>query len=205
MLVIALIGGAAYAWFVPRAVTKEAVPVQPESIKTALFAGGCFWCTESDFEKLDGVIEAISGYSGGTAETATYDQTSSKTTDHREVVQVQYDTTKLSYKDLADYHLRHVNPTDNQGQFVDRGFVYSPALFYETLAEKQAAEMAVAEVETQNIFASALNIAIEEAAPFYPAETYHQDYYLKNPVRYQYYRNGSGRDQFLDTTWSSTQ
>ena len=115
---------------------------------------------------------------------------------------MKYDTNKLTFKDLADYHLRHVDPTDNEGQFVDRGYVYSPAIFYETLAEEQAAQIAVEELKALNKFEDPINIAIEETKPFYPAEEYHQDYYLKNPVRYKYYRNGSGRTDFLENTWS---
>ncbi len=193
-----------YLWFVPRTVDKPIVNVTTRNVTLAQFAGGCFWCTESDFEKLDGVIEAISGYAGGTAQTATYEQTSSKTTNHREVVQVKYDTSKLSFKDLADYHLRHVDPTDNEGQFVDRGFVYSPAIFYKSEAEKAAAEQSVNNLNTLGVFESEIVISVEEAKTFYPAEEYHQNYYLKNPVRYKYYRNGSGRDDFLKRIWNET-
>lgn len=204
VLLVAFIAlcAAAYLWFVPRQVDKPTLsPSQASQLKTALFAGGCFWCTEADFEKLDGVVEAISGYSGGRADTATYQQTSNKTTQHREVVQVQYDPAIVSYKALVDYHLRHVNPTDKGGQFVDRGYVYSPAIFYDTDREQAEAQTAIKELRALNVFADPINIAVEPRKPFYPAEDYHQDYYLKNPVRYQYYRNGSGRNQFLERTW----
>jgi peptide methionine sulfoxide reductase msrA/msrB len=194
---------AAYLWFVPRIVEKAPVNVATEDIQTAQFAGGCFWCTEADFEKLEGVIEVLSGYAGGTAETATYEQTSSKTTNHREVVQVTYDASKLSFKDLADYHLKHIDPTDNEGQFVDRGFVYSPAIFYNTEAEKVQAEQALAQLNALNVFAGTVAIPVELEKTFYPAEARHQDYYLKKPAPYNYYRSRSGRDQFLDTTWKN--
>lgn len=200
-VLLGVLSAATYVWFVPRAVNKPIPSISRTGLAAATFAGGCFWCTESDFEKLDGVIEVISGYSGGTAETATYDQTSSKTTKHREVVQVHYDPKVISYKDLVDAHLRHTNPTDNKGQFVDRGYVYSPAIFYQTENEKAEAQQAIAELQALNVFDAPINIAVESSKPFYPAEDYHQDYYLKNPVRYQYYRKGSGRDQFLESTW----
>lgn len=200
-LALALTAGAAYLWFVPRSVDKPVINVATESVAVSQFAGGCFWCTEADFEKLEGVIEVLSGYAGGRAQTATYSQTSSKKTKHREVVQVKYDTSKLSFKDLADYHLKHIDPTDNEGQFVDRGFVYSPAIFYKSETEKTTAEQAVTQLKALNVFENEINIAVEEAKNFYPAEDYHQNYYLKNPVRYKYYRNGSGRDDFLKTTW----
>lgn len=197
---LALLSGI-YLWFVPRAVEKTS-PVSETDLKLATFAGGCFWCTESDFEKLPGVIEATSGYMGGSQETATYKQTSSKTTDHREVVQVSYDANQLSYKDLVDYHWRHFDPTDNQGQFADRGFVYSPAVFYQTEAEKADAEKSLAELNQLGVFATPIEVPIIPASEFFPAEAYHQDYYLKNPVRYQYYRRGSGRDAFLESVWN---
>jgi peptide methionine sulfoxide reductase msrA/msrB len=202
-LALVLLAGAAYAWFVPRSVDKEIPNVSAEASATATFAGGCFWCTEADFEKLDGVIEAVSGYMGGKAETATYQQTSNKTTDHREVVQVKYNTNKLSFKELADYHLRHIDPTDNEGQFVDRGYVYSPAIFYENQSEQAAAQQALAALNQMEVFDTEVQIPIEPAKPFYKAEEYHQDYYLKNPVRYKFYRNGSGRTEFLEDTWNN--
>lgn len=201
ILVLGCLSTAAYVWFVPRAVNKPAAVINHANLDTAIFAGGCFWCTEADFEKLKGVIEVVSGYSGGTAQTATYDQTSSKTTQHREVVQVQYDPQIISYKELVNFHLRHTNPTDNKGQFVDRGYMYSPAIFYKTQTEKAVAQQAINELQNLKVFDTSINIAVEPSQPFYPAENYHQDYYLKNPVRYQYYRNGSGRDQFLNSRW----
>jgi len=200
---LAVTAAAAYLWFVPRSVDKAPVNIATADIALAQFAGGCFWCTEADFEKLDGVIEVISGYAGGSAETASYTQTSAGGTDHREVVQVQYDPNTVSYKQLADYHLRHIDPTDNEGQFVDRGYVYSPAIFYETVIEKAEAELALAQLNELNVFETEVAIPIEEAQTFYAAEDYHQDYYLKNPTRYQFYRNGSGRTGFLETTWGN--
>ncbi len=194
------VGG--YLWFVPRAVNKGKVVSQNADIQIATFAGGCFWCTEADFEKLDGVIEATSGYMGGKAETATYEQTSNKDTGHREVVQLKYDANLVSYKALADYHLKHIDPTDNEGQFADRGYVYSPAMFYGSEAEKNDAQQALVDLNALGVFPEPVSIPVEAAQTFYPAETYHQDYYLKNPVRYQYYRNGSGRTVFLEQTWN---
>ena len=203
VLGLALIGTAGFAWFVPRSVDKPVVTVPAENLATALFAGGCFWCTEADFEKLDGVIEAVSGYAGGTPQTATYSLTSAGGTDHREVVQVLYNPETVNFKQLADYHLRHIDPTDNEGQFVDRGYVYSPAIFYETESEKQAAEQALTELNALGVFPQTVAIPIEAAPTFYVAEDYHQDYYLKNPTRYSFYRNGSGRTDFLESTWGN--
>lgn len=196
-----LIGVGVYAWAIPRSVDKPPLDLNTDSVETAVFAGGCFWCTEADFEKLDGVLEAESGYMGGKADTATYEITSSKTTDHREVVKVYYDPKVVSYKALVNYHLKHIDPTDNQGQFVDRGYVYSPAIFYNTNAEQQQAQQALVDLNNLEVFESTVAIPIEPLKPFYSAETYHQDYYLKNPVRYKFYRDNSGRTQFLEETW----
>ncbi len=193
----------AYLWLVPRPVVKETPPpsVKAEQIATATFAGGCFSSTQADFAKLPRVVEATSGYMGGDEASATYKQTSAGGTGHREVVQVSYDANQLSYKDLVDYHWRHFDPTDNEGQFYDRGFVYSPAVFYATPEEMMQADMSLAELNQLGVFEEVIQVPIIAASAFYPAEAYHQDYYLKNPLRYKYYRQGSGRDAFLQSVW----
>ncbi len=171
----------------------------PEGTKTALFAGGCFWCTESDYEKIDGVIDVISGYAGGDAENPNPVYQNHK--GHREVIQVVYDPNKVSYEYLVDYLWRHIDPTDAEGSFYDRGHSYTSAVYYANEAEKAIAEKSKKAVEALGVFETPIVTAIEPLPKFHPAEEYHQDYYLKNPVRYKYYRTGSGRDAFIKKHW----
>lgn len=173
----------------------------PHNLRKATFAGGCFWCVESDFEKVDGVVEVLSGYTGGDLENPTYEQVSSGSTDHLEAVQVVYDPGKISYTELLDVFWRHVDPTDAGGQFVDRGPQYRTAIFYETEAERQQAEASRAALDRSGRFARPLVTEIRRLDRFYAAEAYHQDYYKKNPGRYGCYRSGSGRDQFIRKVW----
>ena len=177
----------------------------PQNLKTAYVSGGCFWCTESDFEKLEGVYRVISGFSGGEEQDPSYKEVASGGTGHRESVRIEYDGDVLDYHTIVSYHLRHIDPTDDQGQFVDRGFQYSPAVYYQSEEERQIAEDVIMEIEKARIFEKPLTVAIEPFKTFYPAEDYHQDYYKKSPVKYTYYRNGSGRDQFLEETWRNVQ
>lgn len=169
--------------------------------KTATFAGGCFWCVESDFEKVDGVIEAVSGYTGGDELNPTYKQVSAGGTGHTEAIQVTYDPDKITYKELLDILWRHMDPTDAGGQFVDRGSQYRPAIFYHNEEQKRIAEESRAELEKSGRFSKPIATEIVPLTKFYPAEEYHQDYYSKNPLRYKMYRYGSGRDQFLESKW----
>jgi len=173
-----------------------------DQTKTATFAGGCFWCTESDFEKVKGVVDVVSGYTGGTRSTADYRQVSSGGTDHAEAVQVRYDPTQISYVELLDIFWRHVDPTDPGGQFVDRGSQYRSAIFYHDEKQKQQAEMSKDTLGLTGRFDKGLVTKISPLKAFYPAEDYHQDYYKKNPLRYKFYRHGSGRDQFLEKAWA---
>jgi len=175
----------------------------PENLKTATFAGGCFWCVESDFEKVDGVVEAVSGYTGGHKPNPTYKEVSAGGTGHTEAVQVHYDPAKITYKELLDVFWRHVDPTDADGQFVDRGSQYRPAIFYHNEEQKRIAEESKAELEKSGRFSKPIATEIVPLSEFYTAEDYHQDYYERNPLRYKYYRYGSGRDQFLENTWAS--
>ena len=174
-----------------------------KNLATATFAGGCFWCTESDFEKVDGVVEVISGYTGGDEENPTYEQVSSGTTGHYESVQVYYDPLKISYTELLDVFWRHVNPTDAGGQFVDRGPQYRSAIFYHDEEQKALAEKSKAAMDSSGVFKTPLVTQIIPLKQFYPAEKYHQDYYKKNPIRYKWYRSGSGRDQYLESIWGN--
>lgn len=169
----------------------------------ALFAGGCFWCVEADMEKLDGVITVISGFAGGEAENPAYDAVASGQTKHIESVLVTYDPTVVSYKKLVQHLLSHIDPTDPGGSFYDRGHQYTSAIFYQTEAEKTIAEQVIAELEDSGRFEKPIVTAVRRATAFYPAEDYHQDYYKNNPIRYNYYRHGSGRDQYLEEIWSN--
>lgn len=168
------------------------------SLPVATLAGGCFWCTESDLEKLNGVYDVVSGYSGGEMANPTYRQVSSGKTGHIEVIQFRYDPNVVSYEAVLDYFLRHIDPTDDKGSFVDRGPQYRPAIFYHTAEQKQIAERFLKEVDEAQIYPKPLKTELIEYAAFYPAEQYHQDYYKKSSLKYKYYRHASGRDQYLD-------
>ena len=175
---------------------------KPQESRTAVFAGGCFWCTESDFEKVDGVIEAISGYTGGHVANPTYKQVSRGVTGHVEAVKVVYDPAKLTYEKLLEVFWRHVDPTDPGGQFVDRGSQYRSVIFYANEQEHRLAEASKKTLAASGRFDKAIATDILPLGTFYPAEDYHQDYYKKNPIRYRWYRHGSGRDQFLEKSWT---
>jgi peptide methionine sulfoxide reductase msrA/msrB len=167
----------------------------------ATFAGGCFWCTEADFEKLDGVVEVISGYTGGHVANPTYEEVSAGGTGHLEAVEVVYDPRKITYRDLVDYFWKHIDPTDAGGQFIDRGTQYGSAIFYHDQEQKKIAEESKKDLAASGRFHKPIVTAILPFTKFYPAESYHQDYYKKNPIRYDLYRFGSGRDQFLKREW----
>ena len=163
----------------------------------ATFAGGCFWCMEPPFEKLDGVVDVVSGYSGGSEVDPTYEQVSSGRTGHAEAVQVHYDPARVSYEELLDVFWRQVDPTDPGGQFVDRGRQYRTAIFVHDAEQRRLAEASKAELEASGRFDQPLVTEIVGFRACYRAEEYHQDYYDKNPIRYDYYRYPSGRDQYL--------
>jgi peptide methionine sulfoxide reductase msrA/msrB len=170
---------------------------------TATFAGGCFWCTEADFEKVEGVIEVISGYTGGHKKNPTYDQVSAGKTGHVEAVQVVYDPEKVSYKELLRFFWRHVDPTDPGGQFVDRGSQYRSAIFYHNEEQRRLAEKSKEELSKSGRFDKPIVTEILKFSKFYKAEDYHQDYYKNHSIRYKYYRFASGRDQFLKKIWGN--
>jgi peptide-methionine (S)-S-oxide reductase len=167
---------------------------------TALFAGGCFWCLEADFEKLPGVIAAESGYSGGHIVNPGYEEVGSGTTGHAETVRVSYDPTRVSYAQLLDHFWRHIDPTVADRQFCDVGSQYRSAIFAGSGAELRAAEASRDALLASGRFAQ-IRTQIVLAGEFYPAEAYHQDYYRRNPLRYAYYRRGCGRDARIEELW----
>lgn len=171
--------------------------------KTAILAGGCFWCIEASFEDLDGVIEAISGYTGGHTIDPTYEQVSSGTTGHYEAVKVVYDSKKLSYADIIEYFFKSIDPTDETGQFTDKGSQYRTAIFYQNDEEKNIAEKAIAILDASGNFDKPIVTKILPAGEFYQAEDYHQDYAKNSRLRYELYKKGSGREEKLDEIWKN--
>lgn len=176
-------------------------PGKQEQTRVAIFAGGCFWCMEPPFEKLDGVLDVTSGYSGGRVLNPTYQQVSSGGTGHAEVVRVRYDPARVTYQALLDVFWRNIDPTDGGGQFVDRGDQYRSAIFTLDEEQRRLAEASKAALAASGRFGGKIVTEITAAGAFFPAEDYHQDYYKNNPLRYQYYRWGSGRDRFLEKHW----
>ena len=170
-----------------------------QKTETAIFAGGCFWCVESDFDKIPGVIETISGYTGGHVDNPTYQQVSHENTGHREAVRIVYDPAKVSYDKLLAAYFHSVDPTDAGGQFCDRGESYESAIFALDDMQKTKAEAAKAAAAKE--LGKEIATKIETAAKFYPAEGYHQDSYKKNPIRYSFYRWNCGRNQTVEEVW----
>jgi peptide methionine sulfoxide reductase msrA/msrB len=171
-------------------------------IEKAVFAGGCFWCIESAFVGVEGVMSVVSGYTGGKKENPTYKEVSSGNTGHYEAVEVSYDPMIVSYRDLLDIFWVQIDPTDVGGQFADRGSQYRTAIFYNSEKQKELAEESKKEIERMGKFDKPIVTEILPAEKFYPAEDYHQEYYKKNPLRYKIYRAGSGRDSFIESNWA---
>ena len=169
----------------------------------ATFAGGCFWCTEADFEKLPGVIEVVSGYTGGHVEDPTYKEVCSGTTGHTEAILVRYDPSKTTYAELLKYFWRHIDPVDAGGQFVDRGTQYRSAIFYHDDEQKRLAELSKEALESSGVLDKPVATEISRATDFYSAEEYHQGYYKTCSVQYGAYRSGSGRDRTLGNVWDA--
>ncbi len=176
-------------------------PKAPPGTAVATFAGGCFWCMEPPYDKLDGVVSTTSGYMGGALKNPTYADVSSGGSGHTEVVQVVYDPKKVSYEKLLDVFWHNVDPTVKDRQFCDVGTQYRTTIFVHTDEQRKAAEASKAELDRTKPFKDALVTPIVAATEFWPAEDYHQDYYVKNPVRYTYYRTGCGRDARLKALW----
>jgi methionine-S-sulfoxide reductase len=175
----------------------------PTPTRTAIFAGGCFWCMQPPYDKANGVVKTVVGYSGGSADDANYDKVSGHRTKHREVIEVAYDPSKISYDELLDIFWRQINPTQADGQFQDIGLSYQAAIFYGNEAEKKAAETSKETLAKSGKFSKPIVTEILPAQPFYPAEEYHQKYYLKNAADYKRYHVGSGRGHFLEETWGA--
>lgn len=175
--------------------------MEAKEVSKATFAGGCFWCMEPPFDQKEGVLKTISGYAGGDKKNPTYEEVSSGTSGHLEVIRIEYDPNKVSYKELVEIFWKNVDPTDDGGQFVDRGPQYGTAIFYHDEEQKKIAEKSKEELSKSGLFKKPIVTPIRELKNFYPAEDYHQDYYQKNPVRYKFYRYNSGRDQYLEKKW----
>ncbi len=199
---VLVVGASATAFLFP--ISSETIlgeAATTTSTASAIFGNGCFWCAEADFEKLPGVASAVSGYAGGTGEDPTYEDYAAK--GYREVVLVSYDPARVSYAQLVEYLIKHGDPTDADGSFYDRGHEYSPAIYYANGGERAAAESVIRAVDEMKVFAKPIALALETNARFWPAEEYHQDYYKKNPLKYAYYRKGSGRDAFIEQHWGT--
>jgi peptide methionine sulfoxide reductase msrA/msrB len=181
---------------------RDTMKKNNKNLEVATFAGGCFWCVESDFEKVDGVVDVISGYTGGNKEDPTYEEVSRGGTGHLEAVQVHFDPTRITYRELLDLFWRHVDPTDSGGQFVDRGSQYRSAIFYHDEQQRKLAEQSREELNRSGRFEKPIGTEIVPLSRFYRAEDYHQDYYKTHPIRYKFYRFNSGRDQFLKKAWN---
>jgi peptide-methionine (S)-S-oxide reductase len=190
--VLLLLGGAAVA--------ADAPPAKPAGVATAIFAGGCFWCIEADFEKLAGVIAAESGYTAGKTANPTYREVSAGATGHTEAIRVSYDPAKVSYQQLVDYFWRHIDPTVKDQQFCDVGSQYRTGIYWQNEAERKIAEASRDALLKSGKLAK-IHTEIIAASRFYPAEEYHQDYYKKNPIRYAYYRQNCGRDARVKEIW----
>ena len=202
LLLLVLVAGVAIAGVIADRPADRAArpPAKAPGQAAAVFAGGCFWCTEADFDHIAGVISTISGYSGGRVANPTYEQVSTGNTGHIEAVRVVYDPRRVSYATLVERFFRTIDPFDAGGSFCDRGHQYRSAIFVANAEQRRIAEAAKARVERQ--LGARIATLILPAAPFYRAEDYHQDYYRENPVRYRFYRWNCGRDQRLREVWS---
>ena len=180
-----------------------AAQAQPAATERAIFAGGCFWCVESDFDKLDGVVSTTSGYTGGKLANPTYEQVSAHHTGHAEAVEVVFDPRKVSYGKLVEHYWRTIDPTVKDRQFCDVGNPYRTAIFAVGEAQLKTALASKAALEKNKPFPEPVVTEVVPAGVFYPAEAYHQDYYKKNPVRYRYYRSSCGRDDRVKQLWGS--
>jgi peptide methionine sulfoxide reductase msrA/msrB len=180
---------------------KDAMPGQSRTILKATFAGGCFWCMEGDFEKVPGVVNVVSGYTGGHKENPSYEEVSSGATGHVEAIRVYYDPARITYKELLDVFWRHIDPTDPGGQFVDRGSQYRSVIFYHDEEQKRLAEESKEALAKSGRFDKPIVTEIINFKKFYEAEEVHQDYYKRHALKYKFYRYGSGRDPFLERVW----
>ncbi|MFW5967167.1 MAG: peptide-methionine (S)-S-oxide reductase MsrA [Persicimonas sp.] len=185
----------------------EALDDEPDDsdLEAATFAGGCFWCMEPPFDEVDGVADTIVGYTGGEEEHPTYRQVASAGTGHAEAIRIHYDPDRVSYEELLEIFWRNINPTQSDGQFIDRGPQYRSAIFAHDDEQKRLAERSLETLEEADLFDKPIATEIESLDTFWKAEEYHQDFYKKDPERYKSYRRGSGRDGFLEKTWKDRQ
>jgi methionine-S-sulfoxide reductase len=185
--------------------TDSATPgARPESTAVAIFAGGCFWCMEPPYDKLEGVLSTTSGYTGGKSENPTYNEVSAGGTGHTEAVEIRYDPSQVDYQQLLEIFWHNVDPIDAGGQFCDRGDQYRTGIFYKDEEQRRLAEASKQALEASGKLAASVVTEIVAAGPFYPAEDYHQDYYQKNPARYKFYRWGCKRDRRLEELWGES-
>jgi methionine-S-sulfoxide reductase len=185
------------------AVAAHGAEPEPANLKKAVFAGGCFWCIQTPYDSAKGVVKTVVGYTGGSAEDATYEKVSSHQTKHREALEVTYDPAQISYEQLLDIFWRNIDPTQADGQFYDIGPNYKAAIYYGNDEEKKAAEASKEKLGKSGKFSKPIVTEILAAMPFYPAEEYHQKYYLKKPAEYEAYHTGSGREKFFEKTWKA--
>lgn len=204
LALLALVAAVSTGAFTALRAGEAAMPNKAEAggdLAVATFAAGCFWCVESDFDKVDGVVETISGFTGGHTKNPTYGEVGQGGTGHAEAVQLKYDPKKVSYEKLVDYYWHHVDLVDGGGQFCDRGDQYRPAIFTHTDEQKRLAEESKAALAKSGRFKQPIAVEIAPASAFTPAEEYHQNYYQKNPLKYRYYRYSCGRDARIATLW----
>jgi len=194
---------AAFAVVLLALTTASNARAAEDGLEAATFAGGCFWCVEADFDYVPGVVSTTSGYTGGDLVDPTYQRVSAGGTGHREAVRIVYDPTKTSYATLLDVFWHSVDPTDGGGQFCDRGESYETAIFANSPEQKRLAEESKQALEETAVLDRPIVTPIERAGPFYPAEGYHQDYYEKNPIRYNFYRYRCGRDDRIEDLWGA--
>ncbi len=183
--------------------SKDSETMSNRKHAEATFAGGCFWCMEPPFHNQDGVLDVFAGYSGGHVDNPTYEQVCSGTTGHLEVVKVEYDPSVVRYEHLLELFWQNIDPTDEYGQFADRGTQYETAIFYHNDEQKRLAEKSKADLQNSGMFDRPIVTKILPFTSFFPAEQYHQDYYEKNPTHYKRYKKGSGRESFIEQTWQS--
>lgn len=202
LALVALVGGAALLVAGPaQEAPKQAAAAPQAELETATFASGCFWCTESDFDKVKGVTETISGFMGGKTENPTYAEVSRGNTGHAEALQIKFDPKVVSYKELVDYYWRHVDLLDGGGQFCDRGNQYRPVIFTHTPEQRRLAEESKAALDKSGRFDKPIAVQIVDASAFTPAEDYHQNYHNTHPLQYRYYRYACGRDKRIEQLW----
>ncbi len=203
LALVAFAGGAAllFAQPAPKASPPPATAASQAGLETATFASGCFWCAESDFDKVDGVKETISGFMGGTTKNPTYEQVSMGNTGHAESLQLKFDPKVVSYKQLVDYYFHHTDVVDGGGQFCDRGSQYRPVIFVATPEQRKIAEESKAALDKSGRFSEPIAVEIADAGVFTPAEDYHQNYHNTHSLQYAYYRHACGRDARIKQLW----